>query len=73
MGDKPFKFEAAWLEEARCREVVQVAWEQGGAVDGVSMADAVKGIAGSLQDWSSNVLEDLQKRLKKSQRRAREV
>lgn len=66
VGEKPFKFEVNCLEEEQCREVVLEAWvganeEEGGC----SIAHALKSVAGSLQEWSSNVLGDLEKRLKK--------
>jgi hypothetical protein len=74
-SDRPFKFEASWLEEEKCRKVVLQAWENGEQGPEVTVAEALKGVfflekvlkgvANSLNDWNCNVLGDLQKRLKK--------
>jgi hypothetical protein len=63
---KQFAFEASWLEEAQCREVVKGVWEFGGMEGEMLMSEAVQGLAIGLQDWSTNVLGDLEKRLKKA-------
>jgi hypothetical protein len=66
LAPRPPKFKDVWLEEVRCRDVVHDACGNDGSADGVCMVDAVKGFVASLQDWSSNVLGDLQKRFKKA-------
>lgn len=46
----------------------EAAWENGGLEGEVPMVEAVRGIAVSLQDWSTIVLGDLEKRLKKAKK-----
>jgi hypothetical protein len=59
-----FRFEASWLEEEKCQEVVEEAWKM--AVDGnaASVHDAIKAVASGLGHRSKNVLGDLEKRVK---------
>jgi hypothetical protein len=61
-----FSFEASWLEEHQYQEVVQMAWENGRWESEVKVVDAIRSIATGLQDWSVNMLGDLEKRLKKA-------
>lgn len=69
-GPQPFRFKASWLEEEQCRGVVAEAWEMAvGGSEGKVM-EALKGVAASLQNWSTNILGDLEKRLKKAKKRS---
>jgi hypothetical protein len=43
-----------------------MAWENGKWESEVKVVDAIRSIATGLQDWSVNVLGDLEKRLKKA-------
>jgi len=62
---KPFRFEASWLAEEKCAEVVADSWKA--AMDGgtASVHEAVMAVAGSLSNWSHNILGDMEKRVKK--------
>ncbi|KAJ1255254.1 hypothetical protein BS78_K272300 [Paspalum vaginatum] len=63
-GAGGFKFEASWVKESGCRKVVEDAWKQA-LEEGISyVGEATKVVAGSLKSWSSNVLGDLEKRIK---------
>jgi len=62
---KAFKFEAAWLQEETSRHVVEGAWGDGGDM-GSGLEEELRGVATSLEDWSTNVLGDLEKRLRKA-------
>jgi hypothetical protein len=64
-GEKGFKFEASWLKEDKCGEVVEDAWNQAMEQPSASVHDALKGVAVSLTNWSQNVLGDLERRVKK--------
>lgn len=66
---KAFFFEAAWLEEEQCTDVVKEGWEQGVA-EGLTVVDQLVGrVAGSLAGWSSNVLGVWEKKEKKLKKR----
>ena len=55
-GSKPFFFEASWLEEEKCAEVVMEGWEQG-MDEGPSPVEQLVGrVASNLSCWSPNVL-----------------
>jgi hypothetical protein len=58
-GERMFKFEASWLEEEKCRDIVPE------AMGGDTIAERLKGVARSLSSWNHNVLGDLEKRPKK--------
>ena len=62
-GGGGFKFEASWVKEAGCREVIEGAWGQRGDAGG-DLGERLRGVASSLKDWSENVLGDLEKRLR---------
>ena len=64
-GVRSFAFEAGWLVEERCEEVVKEGWEQGVA-EGLTMVhNLVKKVSGGLNSWSSNVLGAWEKQRKK--------
>jgi hypothetical protein len=63
-----FFFEAGWLEEEQCVEVVKEGWDQGMAKGLTRVNRLVGRVAGNLSCWSSNVLgvwEKQRKKLKK--------
>lgn len=67
-GGGSFRFEAAWIEEEKCREVIESAWLQattGGG--GLKVASALTEVASSLSNWSANALGDMEKRRKRLQ------
>lgn len=59
------------MKEEGFRKVVEDGWDSVQRVENI--AAKVKGVATSLQDWSKNVLGDLEKRLKKGKEGAGEV
>ena len=61
-----FRFEASWLKEEECRKVVEAGWLSSG--DGASFSDQLREVAVGLKEWSTNVLGDLEKRLKRQRR-----
>jgi hypothetical protein len=63
-----FRFEASWLEEEQCRSVVEAGWQFAKESGGQEVMGMLKGVAASLQSWSTNVLGDLEKRLKKAKK-----
>ncbi|OEL12781.1 hypothetical protein BAE44_0026202 [Dichanthelium oligosanthes] len=62
---KRFHFETSWLGEEKCADVVTNAWKHAMESAPCSVQEALRGVAGSLMDWSGNVLGDLEKRVKK--------
>jgi predicted transcriptional regulator len=60
-----FHFEANWLQEEKCGEVVEEAWKLAMEEPSQSTYNALKTVAASLSNWSHNVLGDLEKRVKK--------
>lgn len=67
VGDGVFRFEAHWLQEESCRQVVQEAWTASEGSGG-DLGEKIRGVAAGLKDWSVNVLGDLEKRLKKAKK-----
>ncbi|VAH55769.1 hypothetical protein VPH35_041824 [Triticum aestivum] len=57
------RFEARWLEEEGCKEIVKNAWEREKIVEEQEVAGAAKGVLKEVFDWSKNVLGDLEKRI----------
>lgn len=64
-GHNDFRFEAAWLEEEKFKEVVKEAWDVSAGLQGLLVHASLAGVAAGLSSWSSNVLGDLEKRVKK--------
>jgi hypothetical protein len=63
----PRRFEAKWLREEGCRQVVKDAWE----AFGVTPTGVLKRLArlhAEMHEWGSTVLKQPRKRLQKSQR-----
>jgi hypothetical protein len=61
-GQHCFRFEAAWLEEEMCPEVVESAWKEAMGSGRTAVLDALKVVAGGLGHWSRNILGDLEKK-----------
>lgn len=57
------RFEASWLEEEGCKNIVQNAWNLETQVEGRETTGALKGVMRELIDWSKNILGDLEKRI----------
>lgn len=64
-GHNDFRFEAAWLEEEKFKEVVKEAWDVSAGLQGLPVHASLAGVAAGLSSWSSNVLGDLEKQVKK--------
>lgn len=64
-GDRSFRFEAWWLQEEGCREVVKDAWE-GVKATGGGVSQGMQAIAGSMRRWQKEVVGDLEERLRKA-------
>lgn len=64
-GERVFKFEASWLKEDNCAAVVSEAWKEGENWGEGKVVDRLKSVAGGLLSWITNVLGDLEKRIKK--------
>ena len=62
------KFEASWLEEDQCEEVVHNAWHMAFLSGDVAIADAFRKVGAELQSWSKEVLGDLQNRINKAKK-----
>lgn len=67
-GSPPFGFEAGWIEEEQCGEIVNNAWKLSMEVRGGKVREALQVVALDLQDCSRNVLGDLEKRIKRTRR-----
>jgi exonuclease III len=59
------KFEARWLEEEQCEEVVHNAWSMALLSGDVVVAEAIRRVGSDLHSWSREVLGDLKNRIKK--------
>lgn len=64
-GDRAFKFEASWLMEDNCADVVAAAWAASDVWGEGRVMDKLRSVANSLYSWNVNVLGDLEKRIKK--------
>ena len=60
-----FRFEASWIEEEKCKDIVERTWKDALEQGEGSVVGALKAVAGGLKNWSSNILGDLEKRAKK--------
>ena len=58
-----FRFEARWLEEEDCGEILNNAWKVAQIQDGGNVREGLRRVAMDLKDWDANVLGDLQKRI----------
>lgn len=67
-GPPIFRFEAGWVEEEQCATIVGNAWKLSMEARGVGVMDTIRNVAVDLEDWSWNVLGDLEKRIKKARK-----
>lgn len=63
-GHAGFRFEAAWVEEDRCKEIVKEAWGRSGERGDRTVSEALVLAAGELAAWRSDVLGELDNRIK---------
>ena len=62
------KFEARWLEEEECDDVVHNAWHLAMLTGDQKIADAIKRVGSELHTWDREVLGDLQNRIKQAKK-----
>lgn len=60
-----FRFEAWWLHEEGCAEMITNAWQEAFGAGAATVSEGVDDVARVLTDWNRNVLGDLVKRIKK--------
>ena len=63
-GNNGFRFEAKWLQEEGCEEIVRNAWSNASFRGENDLSQILRRIAGDLKNWDTNVLGDLEKRIK---------
>ncbi|XP_073357962.1 uncharacterized protein [Aegilops tauschii subsp. strangulata] len=59
ISDRGFRFEAWWLQEEGCSEVIQNAWEEGVLVEKGGVVEGMKKVAGSMRKWQKEVVGDV--------------
>lgn len=59
-----FRFEAKWLQEEDCEVVIKNAWDTSTLRGESCITEKLKTVAHNLQDWDTNILGDLPKRIK---------
>jgi hypothetical protein len=64
-GQKCFRFEASWLQEEGCKQIIEEAWNHAFEDGTEEVSEAVKMISGSLVIWDREVLGELKHRIKK--------
>ena len=63
-----FRFEAAWLQEEDCAQVVEDAWNDAFADAGATVGDAIRRVGKKLWEWDKEVLGELKHRIKKAKK-----
>ena len=63
-GQSGFRFEAKWLQEEGCEEVISNAWYTAHLRGENSLSQKLRRVAGDLKSWDTNILGDLEKRIK---------
>jgi hypothetical protein len=61
-----FRFEARWIQEEGCAELIEKTWVDSFSAGSQTMKEGLKDVSRILDDWSKNVLGDLEKRIKKA-------
>jgi hypothetical protein len=61
-----FRFEARWVREEGCDEVIEAAWRRGCEEGSHTTAQVIKTVATDLTRWSRDVVGDLENRIKKT-------
>jgi exonuclease III len=62
-----FRFEARWVREEGCDEVIEAAWRRGCEEGSHTTAQVIKTVATDLTRWSRDVVGDLENRIKKQE------
>lgn len=63
-GNDGFRFKAKWLQEEGCEEIVRNAWSEASIPGEHDLSQKLRGTAVDLKNWDTNVLGDLEKRIK---------
>jgi hypothetical protein len=58
------RFEARWLDEEGCDEIIKNAWDVAGIRGETSIMEKLRVVSRELHSWSREVIGDLQKRIK---------
>jgi hypothetical protein len=66
--ERPFRFEAKWLEEDNCEEIVMNAWKHADRHGIGSVMGNIKEVAGELIDWSKTSLGNLENRISRTKK-----
>ncbi|WCJ39421.1 hypothetical protein M5689_020411 [Euphorbia peplus] len=56
---RPFRFEAMWIKEGRCKDIVDSAWKGNGFTTASSVMDKISKCATSLKAWNRDVVGNL--------------
>ncbi|XP_023874724.1 uncharacterized protein LOC111987261 [Quercus suber] len=70
---KRFQFEAMWVREDGCKDVVEEAWDPYCGVSGYSIMERLKRCQVSLQGWNWSVFENVDRVLKQKQERLQQL
>ncbi|KAE8786302.1 Elongation factor 1-alpha [Hordeum vulgare] len=65
-SDHNFRFEARWLQEDGCEEVIKKAWDRGFHEERRGVAGAPESVAGDMTKWSREVVGELEGRIKET-------
>ncbi|XP_073355469.1 uncharacterized protein [Aegilops tauschii subsp. strangulata] len=63
-GDRGFRFEARWLQEEGCEEIIRKAWERSWTNRSGGVAAALRSVAETMREWDKNVVGELEGRLR---------
>jgi hypothetical protein len=61
-------FEACWLQEEGCAELVEKAWADSFMDGSSTVREGLQDVSRALGDWNKNVLGDLEKKIKKEKK-----
>ncbi|KAE8819267.1 Elongation factor 1-alpha [Hordeum vulgare] len=68
-SDHNLRFEARWLQEDGCEEVIWKAWDWGFHEEKRGVAGALMSVAGDMTNWSREVVGELEGRIKETRSR----
>jgi hypothetical protein len=63
-----FRFEARWLHEEQCEEIVMEAWDQAFVEGAFTVGEALNRVGCKLLDWDREVLGELKHRIKRAKK-----
>lgn len=65
-GDRLFRFEARWLQEDGCEDVIREAWENNCLTGAGGVAQGLREVATKMSTWSKEVLGELDGKIKQA-------